>query len=128
MPEKLPIFLVCVWIVAICIIFCYKVQKALYVGLVTEITYVLTFGNSGVVSMPIAGPGAEKFLKVERFILKLNITLIGQELAQIVGVNLHFRELVIGVGISEIFYVPILLTALFHNIVPSIYGVAVVIL
>ena len=61
--------------------------------------------------------GLEKFAEAEGIFFGVNVI---EELAEIVSKNIHAREFVIRIGVAEIFSVPLSLSLLFHDVIPSV--------
>ena len=67
---------------------------------------------------------AEELFKAEGNIFAVNVV---EELAEIVGKNIHARQFVVGVGVAEIIFIPSGFGALLHDVIPSKNAVLIVI-
>ena len=68
----------------------------------------------------IPSPNTEKFPEIERLVLQLYIAFIGEDFAQVVGIDFQLRQLVVGVGIAKVQLVPFRFALLLHHIIPGI--------
>ena len=96
-PEEAAVFFGGIGIAVLGILFGDEIHEAQNIRFMAEIARALSVRNRRMVAVPASGPGAEKFPEIERLILQFHVTCFGNELAQIVGIHLHLRQLIIGV-------------------------------
>ena len=120
MAEQVAVFLVGIRIVAVRVVFCNQVQKAPNIAFVDKIAHLCSSRHGLVVVLNVPSPDTEKLPEIERLVLQLHITFIGEDFTQVVGIDLQLWQLVIGVGIAKVQLVPFRFALLLHHIVPGI--------
>ena len=120
MAEQVAVFFIGIRIVAVRVIFCDQVQKAPDITFVDKIANLCSSWHSLMIVFDIPSPNTEKFPEIERLVLQLYIAFIGEDFAQVVGIDFQLRQLVVGVGIAKVQLVPFRFALLLHHIIPGI--------
>ena len=120
MAEQVAVFLIGIRIVAVRVVFCNQVQKAPNIAFMDKIAHLCSSWHGLVVVFDITSPDTEKLPEIERLVLQLHITFIGENFTQVVGVDFQLRQLVVGVGIAKVQLIPFRFALLLHHIVPGV--------